>query len=124
MFSYNPFLRGERRLRPRSRHHRTSVSGQSIMFKISVIGAGYWGRKVIAEYCAIARTRKDLEVSFVADLSKNAVGSIATNFPDVQRTSTNVDSVLTHKDVDAVHICTPNETHFGLALQALKAGKH
>jgi predicted dehydrogenase len=35
-----------------------------------------------------------------------------------------VDDLLAAKDVDIVHICTPNNTHADLSIRALNAGKH
>ncbi len=36
----------------------------------------------------------------------------------------NVEDLLADPDVDIVFICTPNDSHFPYAMQALKAGKH
>lgn len=35
-----------------------------------------------------------------------------------------VDAVLANKEIDGVHICTPNNTHAPISLKALEAGKH
>ena len=94
------------------------------MVSIAVIGAGYWGQKVISEYSNVALTQEDLTVAAIADLSQDMVKVALGRFPGVGKGTTDVDELLSRKDINAVHICTPNETHYALALKALKAGKH
>lgn len=86
------------------------------MVKIGVIGAGYWGRKIINEYSLLAKTMPEIELTAVCDVSPNAL---------------TFDSLIQVKDyhslfdhVEAVHICTPNETHHQICRDALKKGKH
>ncbi len=41
-----------------------------------------------------------------------------------ERSAPDADTLLQTDDVDLVHICTPNDSHASLALDALRAGKH
>ena len=41
-----------------------------------------------------------------------------------EETSTDFDAVLERKDIDVVDVATPNDSHYDLAMRALKAGKH
>ena len=38
--------------------------------------------------------------------------------------TTNVEEILAHPEIDLVHICTPNDSHFEQIKRALAAGKH
>jgi len=88
--------------------------------RIGVIGAGYWGGKIIGEYAQLSKERPDVELVEVADLVprnrelvKEKYGVNVTD--DYRRLL---------KNADAVHIATPNETHYEIAKNALKSGKH
>jgi len=86
------------------------------MTKIGVVGAGYWGSKIINEYLQLSKTTPELELTAICD-----------KFLDVSH----FDSLIQTQDhnalfehVDAVHICTPNETHYQICRDALEKGKH
>ena len=42
----------------------------------------------------------------------------------LNRTYLSIEEVLEDSEVDCVHVCTPNQSHFDLVSRALKAGKH
>jgi predicted dehydrogenase len=86
--------------------------------KIGVIGAGRWGKKHIDEYSKM----KDIDLLWVSDLSKNNL-NLCKNKYKIENVTTNHKDVLS-SDVDAVSICTSNETHFEVCKDALIAGKH
>jgi UDP-N-acetylglucosamine 3-dehydrogenase len=86
--------------------------------KIGVIGAGRWGKKHIDEYSKM----KDVELLWVADLSEESLNFCKDKY-DVTNVSTDYNDVLS-SDVEAVSICTANETHYNVCRDALKAGKH
>ncbi len=94
------------------------------MTGIAVVGAGYWGSKVLAEYLSLKESSGEPSEIVVVDTSPEAAANAAKSFPQLKIVSTNVDTVLGREDIDAVHICTPNETHFPLAKHALESGKH
>ena len=88
---------------------------------IGVIGVGYWGSKVVNEYLQLAKERIigeveicDVNMKASVDYGKNPfVGFISTNYKEFLK-----------KDIDGVHICTPNDTHYAIAKEALENGKH
>jgi len=86
--------------------------------KIGVIGAGRWGKKHIAEYSKM----KDVELVWVSDLSKNNL-NFCKSYYNIENVTTDYQDVLS-SDVEAVSICTSNETHFEVCKDALIAGKH
>ena len=91
----------------------------------AVIGVGYWGKKITKEYLELTKIRHGFEMSMVCDLDpenlrycSERLGVPKENlFKDYQE-------ALCSKDIDAVHICTPNDTHHTICKQALAAGKH
>ncbi len=90
---------------------------------VGVIGAGYWGRKVIQEYLNLSQTSKDVKLLAVSDVSPNILAHYKDT-PHIPFLYSDFQQLLAHPDIDAVHICTPNETHHNIGLTALKTGKH
>jgi len=86
---------------------------------LAQFGCGYWGPNVLRNFTAVP----DCTVKYVVDLSAERRDFVKANFPR----SIALDSfrdVLSDCTVDAVIIATPATTHFHLACQALRAGKH
>lgn len=86
--------------------------------KIGVIGAGRWGKKHIDEYSKM----QNVELLWVSDLRKENLGFCKDKYK-VPNVSEDYHDVLL-SDVDAVSICTLNETHFDICRDALESGKH
>jgi UDP-N-acetylglucosamine 3-dehydrogenase len=92
---------------------------------LAVIGAGYWGRKVIGEYLALEQKDTDFQLAKVCDLlDDNLIYCKERLNVGKEKLSSQVQEILESPDIDAVHICTPNETHFPLGSQALFLGKN
>lgn len=93
--------------------------------KVAVIGAGYWGMKVIREYLELARSDPKVDLLMVCDLQDEKLGYCNEVFDIAEKMLTrDYREALVSKDVDAVHICTPNETHYQICKEALSADKH
>jgi len=90
----------------------------------AVIGAGYWGYKLIREYLALAR-EYGIELRAVADISHEKLKKISRELGVPRdRLYTNYKEILNDPNIEAVHIATPNETHFPIARDALEHGKN
>ncbi len=89
------------------------------MVRIGVIGAGHWGPNLIRNF----QDDRGSSVVCVADSSADRLNLVAERFPEV-RVTTSADDVLSADDVDAVVVTTPTRTHYGLAMKALRNGKH
>ncbi len=89
------------------------------MLRIGVIGCGYWGPNLIRNFSHL----KDTNVVICADLDEARLTHMRTLYPGVE-TTTDYRQVLGKKDVDAIVVATPPETHFAITLEGLKAGKH
>lgn len=87
--------------------------------KFGIIGVGKWGRKLTGEYVALKRENVLEEVA-IYDSDPTNVGFFSTE-KDVKIYPT-LDELI--KNVDAVHISTPNKYHYELASKALQSGKH
>src|ERR1700731_3399068 len=86
---------------------------------LAQLGCGYWGPNLLRNFSALS----GCEVRYVVDPSKERRGVVEANFPRTRAVESR-DVVLNDADVDAVIIATPAETHFRLAMEALRAGKH
>jgi len=89
-----------------------------IKIKVGVIGSGRWGKKHIDEYTQM----KNVNLFWVSDLNEENLNIVKKEYK-VPKTSTNYKDVL-NSDVEAVSICTSNETHYQVCKDALQAGKH
>ena len=92
---------------------------------VAVIGAGYWGKKVIKEYLQLARSNPEVNLSMVCDLKDENLRycNEVLHIPE-KKLIRDYKEALSSSDVDAVHICTPNETHYTICKEALSADKH
>lgn len=92
---------------------------------IAVIGAGYWGKRVIEEYDRLAKTTKDVSLAMICDVADSNLRQCSQIFQvSSERLAKHYKSAVHSRDVDAVHVCTPNETHYAICKEALNAGKH
>jgi predicted dehydrogenase len=86
---------------------------------VAVIGAGYWGKNLVRNFATAGRC----SLKYVCDLNANVLAMHKRSFPFVEATP-DVAVVLDDPQVQAVVIATPIPTHFEIASQALRAGKH
>lgn len=89
------------------------------MINIGVIGYGYWGPNLVRNFSANSEAR----VCAVADLDEQRLGLLKSRYPAVEVT-TDYRKLISNSRIDAVVIATPVSSHFDLALQALRGGKH
>ena len=82
--------------------------------KLGVIGIGRWGKKVAREYIALMNEGV-IDSLILCDIDHSKL----KEFADVAQVTTNIDECLSN--VDGVHICTPNSTHYELTLKALNS---
>ena len=92
---------------------------------LAVIGAGYWGRKVTTEYLELAKVDPKFTLAYVCDLVESNLDYCKNALHlDATKLSSDYEAILKSPDIDAVHICTPNETHYKFGLQSLKSEKN
>ena len=89
------------------------------MLKIGVIGHGYWGPNLVRNFMAAPESA----VTAVCDAREERLTQLRKLYPTL-KTYTDARALIDDRNVDAVVVATPVSTHFDLAMQALKAGKH
>lgn len=89
------------------------------MIRIGVIGYGYWGPNLVRNFVEADGS----QVVAVSDLRPERLNVVQTRYPTI-RTTTDWRGLLADATIDAIAIATPVSTHYELALQALREGKH
>ena len=89
------------------------------MINVAVIGYGYWGPNLLRNFADCPRA----SVTAVSDFREHRLEAASRRYPAVSTTS-DAKKVINDEGVDAVAIATPVESHYELALEALRAGKH
>lgn len=89
------------------------------MINVSVVGLGYWG----PNYVRILNELKDCKVGYCCDLDQKNLVKIKNLSLDAKTTIDYLE-VAKSPDVDAVIITTSLNSHFKLAKDFLKNGKH
>jgi UDP-N-acetylglucosamine 3-dehydrogenase len=90
---------------------------------IAVIGAGYWGRKVIREILAFSRKTGRVSLRSIVDSSPAALERCRQMVGPLDY-RTDYQSLLSDPELSAVHVCSPNPTHFEIASAFIKGGKN
>jgi predicted dehydrogenase len=90
--------------------------------RVSRMRAGIIGAGFIGGVHAYAVQATGGVVAQVADTSPETAAAAAARLGGL-RGADSPEALIASDDIDVVHICTPNDTHFELALAALEAGK-
>ena len=88
------------------------------MKQIGIIGMGKWGKNLIREFTNFA----EISICVTTGNQENRKW-IQKNFPKT-KFSTNLNSILSDNNIDAVVIATPISTHYALIKKSLESGKH
>lgn len=86
---------------------------------LAVIGAGYWGPKLIRNFSGLT----NCNVIKISDLKTGRLEFIKKEFPFI-KTTANYKEILNDKNIQAICIATPVSTHNKLAEEAILKGKH
>ncbi len=89
------------------------------MIRVGVIGYGYWGPNLVRNFAEAAGS----QVTMISDLSADRLAKATRRYPGI-RASTDARALIHDRAVDLVAVATPVSTHFDLAMEALRAGKH
>jgi predicted dehydrogenase len=87
--------------------------------RIAVVGAGYWGPNLIRNFAGLPECR----LATVCDLDAARLALVAEKYPGL-RTTTRLEEVLADREIAAVAIATPAESHCFIAEACLRAGRH
>ena len=86
---------------------------------IGVIGYGYWGPNLVRNFSEVP----DAQVVAVSDLDEQRLALVKARYPAIAIT-TDHETLLSNRDIDAIVIATPVASHYAIALQALSLKKH
>src|SRR5438552_3356049 len=89
------------------------------MIRIGVIGYSYWGPNLVRNFTATPHAK----VVALADARPEKLATASRLYPGLKTFADGVE-MIRDAGVDAVAIATPVSTHYPLALEALRAGKH
>ncbi len=87
--------------------------------RVAVIGTGFVGRVHVEN----VRRQTDAEIVAIADQTDDLARRFGAQL-GIPRTVGNYRELLDDPAIDAVHVCTPNHTHFPIAKDAISAGKN
>ena len=86
---------------------------------IGVIGCGYWGPNLLRNFAE----NETAQLRWICDLDEDRLVSMSRRYP-MARTTTDYRELVADPEVDAVAVVTPVATHFAIAQDLLRAGKH
>lgn len=89
------------------------------MIRFGVIGFGYWGPNLVRNIADCGAT----QIAGVSDLRKPRLDLAQARYPGILVTPDHR-KLIESDQIDAIAISTPVFTHFDLAMEALRAGKH
>lgn len=89
------------------------------MVRIGIIGAGYWGSNLVRAF----NDTESAVVAAVADTKQGRLQFVSKRYPHI-RTTNDMESILSDKDIDAVVVATPVPTHYDVGRRVLESGKH
>jgi myo-inositol 2-dehydrogenase/D-chiro-inositol 1-dehydrogenase len=87
---------------------------------IGVIGTGRIGKVHIA---TLVQSVPKANVLAIADANLASAGEVAKSF-GIKNVFKNYSDIINHKEIQAVVICSPTDTHAKFIVEAAKAGKH
>lgn len=87
--------------------------------KVAIFGIGFMGRV----HTEALRRLGNIEVIGVAGRTMDAARQFADGL-NIERATGNYQDLLVDPELDAVHICAPNDLHFPMAQAAMQAGRH
>jgi len=89
------------------------------MVNIAVVGCGYWGPNLIRNFI----TCPDASLLWACDRDEKRLSQVMSQYPGVKKAG-DINSFLRDKNVDAVAVATPVNTHYPIAKACLESGKH
>jgi len=91
---------------------------------LALLGAGYWGAKLATEYIVAHKHVDNFNFIGIVEPNKERLAYIGhrLNLP-TSMLFHNVNDCLANPEISAIHIATPNETHYQIATEALTRHK-
>jgi predicted dehydrogenase len=91
----------------------------SELLGVGVIGHGYWGPNLVRNFMEAPGS----QVVAVSDKRADRLAPLRRRYPTIETPADHRD-LLNDPRIDAIAIATPVSSHYELAMEALRAGKH
>jgi predicted dehydrogenase len=98
---------------------RRRIEPWKIPVSVAVVGLGYWGPNLVRALFELG----EAELAAACDLAPERLDGLRRRYPGIA-TTTRFEDLLEDPTIEAIAIATPITTHYELAAQALRAGKH
>jgi UDP-N-acetylglucosamine 3-dehydrogenase len=85
---------------------------------VGVVGVGSWGKN----HARVFSELESAQLVGVCDIDSNRVTEMAKTYGAAPHTQ--LEDLLENGGIEAVSICTPTTTHYDIALEVIKHGKH
>ena len=85
--------------------------------KVAVVGTGHWGKNLVRNFHELGH------LGMICDSNELIKPGFEEKYPDIG-VRMKYSEILADKHIDAVVLATPATTHYGMAKDALDAGKH
>jgi predicted dehydrogenase len=89
------------------------------MIRVGIVGYGYWGPNLVRNFADADRAR----VAGITDLRPERLAVAEHRHPQA-RLTTDYRELINDPEIDAIVVATPVSSHFRIATEALRAGKH
>jgi predicted dehydrogenase len=89
------------------------------MISVGIIGYGYWGPNLARN----VQENSALELKTICDTNAAALAKARERYPTIKCVE-DAGDIFSDETIDAVMIATPVSTHYDLASQSIKSGKH
>jgi len=91
---------------------------------LALFGSGYWGTKLASEYIETHKNLDNFNFVGIVEPNKKRLAFVGQKLDlPSSKLFDNVKDCLVNPEISAVHIATPNETHFNIATEALTRHK-
>jgi len=92
---------------------------------LALFGSGYWGTKLAGEYLQLQEYHENFSFFGIVDPDKSRLAELQRKHNlDSDMLFDNVEECVKNPAINAIHVATPNETHFSIAHEALTRHKH
>jgi len=89
---------------------------------VGVVGVGYWGKKTANEYLQLSKKTSLVDLFAICDVLEDNLKHYENyGIPCMTKY---YGEIISSSNVEAINVCTPNETHYQICREALEAGKH
>jgi predicted dehydrogenase len=92
---------------------------------LALFGSGYWGSKLATEYLELDKENEKFNFFGIVDPDRERLREIKEKLNlSSDLLFEDVEECLHSHEINAIHVATPNETHYSIAHEALSQGKH